>query len=307
MPNAIFGFDTPNLGDDVQALAAAALLPGVDAIIDRDRLDKVRLERRHRVIMNSWFAVKRYRGAPSPDLDPTYFGYCVGREELLNDVWLAAWRRAAPVGLRDLHSVETLSAAGVACRFSGCLTTWMGRFIKPVEKREGVVFVDVPEVMEAFIPAALRDRAERITNYTTRAIQFDQRARWRAAAGICDRLRSAEMVVTRRLHVALPCVGFGTPVMVYLEGTRKNRRRFSGHDRFLPIVFHDGARPVDGLAWVEPRTVEPPSEIEDGFLALAESFDAPVAPRWASVADVAKSIPDTPRVPRSGWSLFRRS
>jgi hypothetical protein len=293
---AIFGYTTTNLGDDVQSLAAAALLPRVDAYVERERLDKVRLAEPHRLIMNSWFAIKRWRGVPSPSLQPYYFGQCVGRPELVNDAWLSEWRRHQPVGLRDTWSVSVLREQGIDAYYSGCLTTFMGRFFHPPERREGVVFVDVPAGMERFIPEDLRARARRITNETGKG-DTNQKSRFEKIAKVLDVVRTAELVVTRRLHTALPCVGFGTPVTVYLEGSEKNRRRFSGADRFLPIVFHDGTTP-ETPSWIAPRAAVVPDDMEPGFARLAESFGVTPGPRWRSVAELVASLPDLPREPQ---------
>jgi hypothetical protein len=292
---AIFGYTTTNLGDDVQSLAAAAMLPRVDAYVERERLDKVRLPEPHRLVMNSWFAIKRFRGTPSESIEPYYFGQCVGRPELVNDAWLAEWRRRQPIGVRDTYSVAVLRERGIDAYYSGCLTTFMGRFFHRPVKREGIVFVDVPAEMERFIPEDVRARARRITNETGKG-ETNQKRRFEKIAGVLDIVRSAEMVVTRRLHTALPCVGFGTPVTVYLEGSEKNRRRFSGADRFVPIVFHDGKIP-EGETWIAPQEVVVPDDMEPAFARLTEAFGVTVAPRWSSVAELVASLPDLPRQP----------
>jgi hypothetical protein len=298
MRYAIFGFSTPNLGDDVQALAAALLLPRIDAYVDRERLDQVKLAEPHHLIMNSWFAIKRYKATPSASIVPHYFGQCVGRPELLNSAWLEEWKRNAPIGCRDTASVKILRDRGIDAHFTGCLTSWMGRFFHPPKSRDGVIFVDVPEAMEAYIPESIRSRARRLTNETGKG-NMDQRDRFRKIAAIIDVLRSAEMVVTRRLHTALPCVGFGTPVTVYLEGSEKNRGRFSGIDGFLPIIFHDGEKPVDDAGWIEPQAVTIPVEIEAHFQNLLKAFATTDAPRFSSMAEFVETLPDLPREPGS--------
>lgn len=305
MKHAIFAFTTPNLGDEVQALAQGLVLPSVDAYVDRDRLDLVRLAEPHAVIMNSWFAVRRHRATPSASIRPCYFGQCVGRPELLNDTWLAEWRRHQPIGCRDTHSVGLLTAQGIDARFTGCLTTFMGRLVEPPRRREGIVFVDVPEAMERHIPEPVRRRARRITNVPP-ARGASPKARFLEAARLCDTIRSAEAVVTRRLHTALPCVGFGTPVTVYLRAAPTNRARFSGADEFLPIVLHDGERvPQGGATWIEPQAVAVPQAMEQPFRELCDRLGTPAAPRFDSVTAFAEALPDLPREP-AGFSIRLR-
>jgi hypothetical protein len=295
---AIFGFTTPNLGDDIQALAAALVLPRVDAYVDRDRLDKVRFDEPHHLIMNSWFAIKRYKATPSESLIPYYFGQCIGRPELLNDCWIAEWKKRAPIGCRDEHSVSLLRQRGIDAYFTGCLTTHMGKFFNLPERREGIVFVDVPESIERFIPEHIRAKARRITNETVKG-DSNQRHRFRKIAEICDILRNAEMVVTRRLHTALPCVGFQTPVTVYLEGSEKNRRRFSGSDRLVPVIFHDGNEISDGPEWIEPSPVTMPDYMEESFAKLLNNFDGNVDRRWNNMIEFVATLPESQRKPEN--------
>ena len=182
--------------------------------------------------------------------------------------------------------------------YSGCLTTWMGRFFHQPKKREGIFFVDVPEEMEKFIPEAVRSKAKRITNFV-KENSTDQIERFRKIAKICDVIRNAEAVVTRRLHTALPCVGFGTPISVYLEGSEKNRRRFSGADRILPISFHDGHQIVEGEEWVAPTKVQVSTDMETHFQELAAKFETAVEPRYHSVSEFVETLPHFQVEPRS--------
>lgn len=303
MKCALFGFASPNLGDDVQALAAAVILPSIDAYVDRDRLDKVRLNGQYNLLMNSWFAIKRYEAVPTDSIIPHYFGQCIGRPELVNKAWLAEWKKHEPIGCRDLTSVALLRDHGINTHFTGCLTSWMGRFFQSPAKREGIVFLDVPADMERFIPDEIRSRAKRITNHIAKG-NSDQRDRFRKCAEILDTLRTAEMVVTRRLHAALPCVGFKTPVTVYLEDNVKNRGRFSGSDRLLPIVYHKNGNPLNE-AWQEPEAREIPADMDGHFQDLLGKLGACCQPKWSSVSDFVETLPVMAREPRSFLQRLR--
>jgi hypothetical protein len=298
--NAVFSFSTPNLGDDVQAIAAALLLPSVDTYVDRDRLDKTKLSEPHRLIMNSWFAIKRYKAIPNENIRPIYFGQCVGREDLLNPVWISEWKRHQPIGCRDTKSVSTLTSLGIDAHFTGCVTTYMGRFFKAPVSRSGVLFVDVPACVERHIPDDIRTLAVRITNETANP-DASPKERFRSAAKLLDALRSAEMVVTRRLHTALPCIGFETPVTVYLNNDPKNRGRFSGSDQLLPMIFHDKDGGVTGPSWKAPSVPNIPSEMERHFHSLVATLGSNVERRWESVAEFVETLPDRPREETRSW------
>jgi hypothetical protein len=197
-----------------------------------------------------------------------------------------------------MHSLSLLRDRGIDAHFTGCLTTWMGRFFEQPKSRKGIVFVDVPPAMEQFIPESIRSQARRITNETAKGVT-NQLSRFRKIAEICDILRGAEMVVTRRLHTALPCVGFQTPVTVYLQDVKTNRQRFSGSDAFLPIVFHDGEKTVGENEWLEPVVPSLPAEMERHFNDLLTQFGTKAEPKWASMAQFVETLPDLPRHPKT--------
>lgn len=296
MKNAIFSFTTPNLGDEIQSIAVSALLPAVHSYVDRDALDKVRLDEPHQVIMNSWFAIKRLRAVPHRSLFPVYFGFCVGRPELINSSWIKQWNRHSYVGCRDTHSRDLLVKNDIKARHTGCLTTWLGTFIDQPKVRSEVLFIDVPPSVEHVIPSKIRDQAIRLTNETSK--DGHPKDRFRAAAAILDRMRNAKLVVTRRLHVALPCVGFKTPCVTFLDDQPKNAQRFSGTEPFLTIVRHG-----DGFAdaWRDPEPLEPTVDLNDGFERL-KAFLGTKPRMWNSVAELADTLPDVPRHSTSAWT-----
>lgn len=273
MKTVILGYRTPNLGDDMQAISAAAHLPWIDGIAHRDRLDAARLDGAHLALMASWFLVKNYDRLPVPELKPLFYGFCLGRDELLRGPWAEYLRAHQPIGCRDTRSREKLSEIGVDAFVSGCITLFLGRTLRavPDEERSGVVFVDVPEPARALVPQNLRDMAEELSNDATREDIPDPLRRMARMARICDRLRRAKLVVTRRLHTALPCVGFGTPVVAIVDGSPKNRGRFSGYSDFLPVIFHDNGVRDPACAvpdWDSRRPARPTPELEARYAEM---------------------------------------
>jgi hypothetical protein len=244
MKVALLSFATDNLGDDLQSVAVSLNLPFVDRLVERDRLANLKLDERHFLLTNSWFT-KQKTWPPSKAIDPLFFGFCAGSKYLERGFWKRWLRANAPIGCRDLDSVERLKSIGVAGDWTGCLTLRIGSFLKPVprEERSGVYFVDVDEAAAAMVPAEIRERAIHISNQAPPALGHDFLARTARMAAICDKLRHAELVVTKRLHTALPCVGFGTPVVVLVEDKPGNRFRFSGFDGFVPVRYF-GKEPV---------------------------------------------------------------
>lgn len=281
MKVGLLGFTTTNLGDDLQAIATSLNLPHVDRVIDREKLADARLDERHFLIMQSWFTRQWFR-PPSASLDPYYFAFCVGRASMARGLWPRHLRGHQPIGARDQETMRRLAAMGVESFWSGCLTLRIGSFLEPVPatEREGVYFVDLHPDAERFVPEDLRARAIRISNEVPPALMGDPLARMARVAALNDRLRRAEVVVTRRLHTALPCVGFGTPTAVFISATAhdSNINRFAGFEDFVPIRYYgDGLtpKPVD---WSSLGGVTIPAELDERWAKLKADVATRVGP-----------------------------
>lgn len=274
--HAVFGLTTPNLGDDLQALTVALHTPFVSTLIHRESIGSRQTKTAQTLVMNYWFMSKGWRHAPHASIDPIFHGFCVGRDEVLKYRWPDYLRGHQPIGCRDERSVSLLRERGIDAYWSGCITLFLGQKLEPVpaDQRSGVLFVDVAPEAEHLIPAHLTARAERISNTTPEAIRDDPVARWAHIARICDRLRSAEMVVTRRLHTALPATGFGTPVALVVHNKPQDVRRFSGYENFIPLMIHDNGKPVRDIDWAAVGVPVIPPAISGHYETLLGKLQA---------------------------------
>ena len=107
--------------------------------------------------------------------------------------WLAS--SPYPIGGRDQMTVDIARARGLDASLIGCATLTFPRY---VGKRHGVYSVDYPG------PGTLHSH-----NISRKDSVPKQ---WAAAMEALQRYRTAEAVYTTRLHVAFPCLAFGTPV-----------------------------------------------------------------------------------------------
>lgn len=141
-----------------------------------------------------------------------------------------------------MRAVEETS---VSAFFSGCVTLT----IRPrgLPKTDHVVFVDPfgPLPHNVFrpdrwlsIPKAVRSSARCMTHLRlSRNIQ----RRLAVASDYLDTYERAKLVITSRLHVALPCVALGTPVIFLANGHRPYR--LSGFEKLIqPITVTDFLR-----------------------------------------------------------------
>lgn len=200
-----------NLGDEIQSIAVGQHIAQVDGYIDRDQLDQFDGDP-VAVVMNGWFTKRPATLPPSPAIRPVYVGFHLSHHcvDLLADHavrdHLIAW---GPIGCRDSFTADVLDAAGVDAFVSGCMTTTFPRREK--EPDDGSIYlVDTTGVP---LPEHIRgDRSIRVTHQG--APWWSQEAKRLLAHDLLAEYRDqARLVVTTRLHCALPCVAMGIPVI----------------------------------------------------------------------------------------------
>ncbi len=207
--------DQCNVGDDIQALAAAQHLPRIDMTIDREAIQHHRIPAA--VIMNGWFSRNPAAWPPRPEIKPIFVGFHVTehfKETVKQHVDYLKLHE--PIGTRDKASADFLRSLGVKAEVTYCLTlTFPQRQQAP---RDGKVFlVDAESIA---VPRALRSRAIKVT-HTVAPVGHQVTLPY--ARRLLDTYRDqASLVITTRLHAALPCIAMGIPVVYF--GRRSDGR-----------------------------------------------------------------------------------
>jgi len=278
---------TSNLGDHLQSIAAERLLArhGIvpSGAVDRDRglggppVDGPTAPRTGpAVLLNGWFKHGRGHWPPHPAYRPIYLGTHLdadGAGTLLSPHALDHYRANGPIGCRDDATADTLAAAGVEAFVSNCLTlTFEPRRADPERRTEIVAVVD-----DAALRAAVTGHRSlgpvRMLSHLAGTTDFTANRRT-AEALLAIYARSARLVVTTRLHCALPALALGIPTVVFhpFPGDVPQvgaRRRFSTLARMIRVYEHDEFDDVD---WdPAPLDVTPWARRIDR--ALAEAID----------------------------------
>jgi hypothetical protein len=122
--------------------------------------------------------------------------------------WLQ--RSPWPVGARDPATASRLKELGINAELVGCATLTLPRYDGP---RSGIYCVDH------------EGTGTPITHNILRTLPVADQ--WDLANALLETYRTAEAVYTSRLHVALPCLAFGTPVWLKRADRRVFPSRFS--------------------------------------------------------------------------------
>lgn len=245
---------TTNVGDDIQSYALENLLPRVDTMVDRENMNtNAHFDNKPTAtVMAAWFMGKKWQWPPADCLRPLFtsfhytdftnypnkyfrseFEYISGPGAQYLDAW-------GPVGCRDLFTMEQLQKRGIEAYFSGCVTLTLPK--QPVTKDAGkyVCLVDVPKAVENKIRDIYKDTGKeiRVMTHLTKASNLLTIAHRRSEVEkLLTTYQNAFCVITKRLHVTLPCLAMETPVI--LVNAKMDPTRFRPYKDWVPSMTPD--------------------------------------------------------------------
>lgn len=288
---SLYGFF--NLGDYVQSLAAAQYLPQIDKYLNREELNNYQGEKT-KIILNGWFMNKPHNWPPSKDIEPLFISFHINKyyeEKMLSQKSISYMKNIGSVGCRDYHTAEILESHGINSYYSSCLTTTLKPFTDLADnERKGVYLVDVlhgvPNLGDyskmplKYILSHLKNgnirksisqktylkeienrlpnsEIETITNKINgKDLSIEERII--LAQKYLRKLATAKLVITSRIHCALPCLAFNTPVIFIKHGQTSKTNMY----RFRGIVDHFNVIDLDN------------DLLKNGFHSNIVDFDA---------------------------------
>lgn len=260
-----------NLGDYVQSLAAEQYLPKVDDFLNREKLNDYR-GKPISIILNGWFMHNPKNWPPSKDINPLFISFHMNRpyiSQMMTPNAISYMKDQGKIGCRDYHTAEVLGEHGIDTYYSCCLTTTLGNRYAYHGDRSGIFFVDVlhnvpsmnkyigmrPRYLASHFKSGniirsinrhsiLNKLLNSVPNDIKGEIKFfensiygqniPQLARFDMAREYLHMLARARLVITSRIHCALPCIALGTPVVFIKYG----QKSLSNIYRFRGILDH---------------------------------------------------------------------
>lgn len=240
----IYYKDTENLGDDILSYAGKRFLPQIDYYIDRENMDLFLPEKKEYVaaILNGWYIHYSYAFPPSPYLLPFFSGthfnidpMIYGDYAYLDGAGVEYLKKYTPIGCRDPKTMEMLQQKGVDSYFSGCLTLTLQKYAD-VQPNHMVFLTDVSDRVSEYVRSRLLDRE--VLNLTHRFTKqekgwMDWEKREERVETYLKRYQGADLVITKRLHCALPCIALDVPVILIVE---ENQDYYDRINCFTPYV-----------------------------------------------------------------------
>lgn len=252
-----------NVGDNIQSLAAKQFLPQVDEFVNREKMasydgDEIKM------ILNGWFTHNTTNWVPSPKIKPLFVSFHINNtaaSNMLNDKGVAYLKAHEPIGCRDQFTADILKEKGIEAYFSGCLTLTLDTYkVDESERTENIYIVDplygyttkrkVFRNYKTFLKSILNGKIFELNkreshlkkiiskellekaihiNQEPPANTYSHEEKFEMAEDLLKKYAKAKLVVTSRIHCALPCLAMGTPV-IFINGfeTFTDSSRFDG-------------------------------------------------------------------------------
>jgi len=258
IPREGYWADEINIGDYIQSLAARQFLPQVDRLVERDAIADYQGDR-VRVIMNGWWHFYKGNAVPSKQINPLYVSIHITNPQEVTQETIEHFKQHEPIGCRDHTTMKFLQGKGVDAYFSGCMTLTLGRTyaVPPEERTNTVYYVNFDKnifvnylkskftFLTNFFPAKARrqldnviqtcvpnfSQCRRIYRDHTVPLSMSHEENFRLADIYLRDYARAKLVVTSKIHCALPCAGMGVPVILMMN--KPDDPRFDGIKELL--------------------------------------------------------------------------
>lgn len=174
-----------------------------------------------------------YAGHYSKHIIPVFLGLCLMPGLPLSNEEITYFKCFEPIGCRDESTMELLRSYEITAYLNGCLT-----FTLPL------VEIDRSNLSKVIICDCHKEVLNCIPKELWAVAEFDTHIIWgpsdnpkQDALILYEKYKKeAALVITSRLHCAIPCLAAGIPVVLALE---KCSFRFGWLEKILPIYTKD--------------------------------------------------------------------
>ena len=214
---------------------------------------------------------------PSKKITPLFLSFHLNptaKKNMLTENGIKYFKKHQPIGCRDYYTQKLLSSYDIKTYFSGCLTLTLNRekfniksnqrsgiyLISPMERllpKNEIVFGNLFQKLIFNLKRAainkikylraikrlnnfLKDEKEEIYNISQiiDSSKYSKEKKTELAEQHLKYIAKAKLVITSRIHSALPAVAFGTPVLFLSDGLKHINQwsRLDGMNNFFLML-----------------------------------------------------------------------
>lgn len=149
-------------------------------------------------------------------------------------------KRFEPIGCRDAYTMGNLRKHHIMAYLNGCMTVTLPQRDKHITG-DKIYCIDIQEELKEFIPSDIKNQAV-FTSHTFYQEELSGSPQEKAMELLEEYKHHAKLVITSRLHGALPCIAMGIPVIFAKD---KLSFRFLGVNQLTHIYTKDEFPEID--------------------------------------------------------------
>lgn len=263
-----------NIGDYIQTKAVIDMIHPINhKVLDREGLNKFKGSKL-KTIINGWFMENPKNWPPNNNISPLFISFHINpsaEKDLLNPESLNYLKQYEPIGCRDTYTQNLLHKNGIKSYYSSCITTTFTRdkYLTNKTQPEGVIVIGAFDRLNPSIDSSsiyrlllslikypihklkyllkkhsfenhLRNQnivVKRYQQITKRKISSHNQG-LKLANEMLKEIAKSEIIITSRIHAALPALAMGLKVIFINEGlSHKNHKtRIEDVNKFFMTV-----------------------------------------------------------------------
>ncbi|MBE5916753.1 MAG: polysaccharide pyruvyl transferase family protein [Pseudobutyrivibrio ruminis] len=240
-----------NIGDDLQLVAIENLYKEMginyDDEVVRIGLSELSTYDGEYVVLPISFPLYGYREGTyitmfSPKIIPVFLALSIMSGNISQEE-CDYFRRFEPIGCRDYYTANLLRKNNIMAYVNGCMTVTF-----PKQKNlfgSKVYLVDVPESYYKYIPLHILEESVMCSQVLYDCANPEKEIKNRLE----EYARNASLIITTRLHCAMPCLAMGLPVILMKD---KYSFRFTFVSKYIHVYEKEEFSEID---W-NPKSID---------------------------------------------------
>lgn len=284
-----------NLGDYIQTIAVEQLLREKATHFDREMLH-LNPEKEYKLLINGWFMEQPTHWPPHPRFTPLFFSFHLNptaEDHLLTPEGVAYFQKHQPIGCRDHYTRKKLQKHGIEAYFSACVTLGLSQsqlktesnkipsilvmsaferlesMGKALDRKSGGGWQRLKAAYNRFRFSKAHKRLNAFLNQVDAPVLYRSQIlppssltpgeRFEKAQEQLAVIAQARLVITSRIHTALPAVAMGTPVLFLTDGLEHPNQssRLEGLSQFFTCINSNQLKTIDWETLENPQNPEP--------------------------------------------------
>lgn len=220
-----------NLGDEIQTIAAIKAINSLgfelDEIVDRTQINT---KNNINLMVNGCFEIEDLDNLLKNNIQPIFSNIHINSQHTnIDKNIIEKFKKYQPIGCRDRHTEKIFKTCGVDAFFNYCMTLTL-------DKRDENIVGDTVFIVDLdnFLPLPKHLKKQKIEYLTHESVNiYSHTAKMVLAKELLEQYKThAKLVITSKLHCALPCIAMGIPVILF---NKKNNKRMQLAQEFIPI------------------------------------------------------------------------